>query len=403
MISGPGKLIGDRYLVDGVVARGPVADVYRARDQELGRPVAVKVLRAGAVDDRRFETDTNLLSLLEHRNLVRLLDAGLRAGVPYLVFEVVEGRPLAHWLARGPLDLTAARHLGCDVARALAYLHAQGVVHGLVEPSNILLAPDGRALLGHLAMSRLLTDQNVDGTSADDVAALGLVLIEALSGNPTGSGTTAGLALAPTIPPGLERPWPSLLQAMTRPDPEARPDAATIAAHLQPLAGADLGADTEKLDTIEIAEAPAPAAGRPVDPIRRASTFSSAELRPVLWLMAALVGLLGLLTYVITSESPGDDRSVEQVADGTIASAAVPTTTTTLATTTTVTSTTIAPAAVSSADACASLTAREQAIETERRQVDQSHRGDRDTRERLTDQLEAEQQAIHDQRDALDC
>jgi eukaryotic-like serine/threonine-protein kinase len=110
MVVGPGDLVGDRYRVDGLFARGGIANVYRAQDLVLDRPVALKVVRrGGGADIRRFETEARLLGRLEHPNLVRLLDGGQWDGMPYLVFELVEGPTLEMRLERGPLGIAEAR------------------------------------------------------------------------------------------------------------------------------------------------------------------------------------------------------------------------------------------------------------------------------------------------------
>jgi eukaryotic-like serine/threonine-protein kinase len=110
-------------------------------------------------DARRFDAETQLLARLDHRNLVRLLGSGQRPGGPYLVLELVDGPSLAERVARGPLAVDDVRRWGEDIARALAYVHAQGVIHRDVKPSNILLPPDGRALLGDFGIARI-----ADGT-----------------------------------------------------------------------------------------------------------------------------------------------------------------------------------------------------------------------------------------------
>ena len=146
-----------RYELRELIARGGMADVHRAFDRSLEREVAVKVFRGEIGEVRRFHDEIRMLATFEHRNLVQLLDAGEHDGLPFLVLGLVDGPTLARRLdEQGVLPPDEVTVLAADVSRALAYIHAAGVVHRDVKPSNILLAPDGRALLGDFGVARLL-------------------------------------------------------------------------------------------------------------------------------------------------------------------------------------------------------------------------------------------------------
>jgi serine/threonine protein kinase len=334
-------VIEGRYAAGPLLGRGGMADVYRAHDQTLNRWVALKVFRADAsavADARRFERETRLVAGLHHPNVVQLLDAGYHDGVPYLVLELVEGPTLAQRLAQGPLPSTQARLVGRDLARALSYVHARGVVHRDVKPSNILLAADGRALLCDFGVAQLaagtqltttsatigtaayLAPEQMDGskvTGAADVYALGLVLIEALTGRRPFAGTAQEVALArlardPDIPPTVPPSWTRLLRAMTSRDPAARPRPEAIADHLDgpsPDGGDELGADpaADELgaDELSVTERSlhvvGGAAGAPTPPAIPAATHT---LPSPAW-FTALVPHLALAIFLAASARHG--------------------------------------------------------------------------------------------------
>jgi eukaryotic-like serine/threonine-protein kinase len=432
-----GDTVGGRYAVDALLARGGMADVYRAHDRLVDRPVALKMLRAGTAEDHRFDVEARLLARFKHGNLIRLLDAGQSDGAPYLVLELVEGPTLADRLRGGALDSTEVRHIGSDIARALAYVHAGGVIHRDVKPSNVLLSPDGRALLGDFGVARLaggtrltatkaivgtvayLAPEQLDGgevTTAADVYALGLVLMEALSGEPAFRGThrevlAARLARNPSMPPGVPRHWVPLLSAMTRRDPAARPDAADVAERLatSTTAGrADL--DTAPMtvtdwDGDSPGAQPDAVAATVAAPPRHRAPGNRPSQNPVLW---TLIGLATFVALVVSAVgfNYGDDEPPagrpDATASLTTTDPATPSTTNTTATTSAASgqSTSTQPPPATS---CADLDARRQQIEEEKRQVQQTYRGDKDTRERLKSELDDEKQAIDTQRQAQGC
>ena len=257
------RVLGGRYALGSLVGSGGMAYVYRATDNRLSRAVAVKVLRSSSSDDGergRFRAEARTLASLNHPGLVTLLDAGTCDEHPYLVMELVEGPSLSQALRDGgPLDPERVALIGAQIAGGLAYAHQRGVIHRDVKPGNILLARDDRALLADFGIARLLEDdaghtrtgdtigspaylspEQVSGdppSAAVDVYALGLVLLESLTGVRAYVGTPveaalARLSAAPAIPPSLSVGWRDLLAAMTSREPDRRPSADEVATTL---------------------------------------------------------------------------------------------------------------------------------------------------------------------------
>ncbi|MGQ0616617.1 MAG: serine/threonine-protein kinase [Acidimicrobiia bacterium] len=256
---GTGALLGSRYRLGPLIGRGGMADVHRADDVVTGRPVAVKFLRALHADHlRRFASEADTLSRLEHPSLVRLLDRGEHEGVPYLVLELVDGEPLSHVLARGPLPVERVVELAAVLAAGLAHAHSFGIVHRDVKPGNVLIDQAGHPLLADFGIARFqdatsvtatgamvgtacyLAPEQVTGTPAGppaDIYALALVLVESLTGERTFPGTPLESSMArlhadPPVPPGLPPALASTLAAMTARQPEERPAALDVVERL---------------------------------------------------------------------------------------------------------------------------------------------------------------------------
>jgi len=261
------RVFGGRYRVTGTLGHGGMASVYRAVDEQLGREVAVKVFRIGAVDNgerARAEAEIHTLAALRSPSLVTLYDAALDDvdGDSYLVMELVPGSDLDTRLREGPLDTTTTARVGAQVAEGLAAVHAQGIVHRDVKPANVLLESDGEhvkladfgiALLRDAA--RVTGTGTVIGTAAyispeqvlgrevtgqADVYALGLVLLQCLTGERPFPGSavesaTARLTRGPEIDQHLPTAWRTLLHVMTAQDPGERPTAAEAARRLRAL------------------------------------------------------------------------------------------------------------------------------------------------------------------------
>jgi serine/threonine protein kinase len=255
------RVVAGRYELGSVLGAGSSAVVHRARDLRRGVEVAIKCFRPGASerDLRQQRQEMALLARLDHPGLVRLHDGGVVDDCPFVVTDLVEGSTLAGRIASGPpLAPGAVRRLGAQLADALAYVHTAGIVHRDVKPANVLLGDGGRPRLADFGIARALeataatADGCVVGTAAylapeqvrgevvapaTDVYALGLVLLEALTGRREFPGAavesaTARLYRSPVVPEDLPAGLGTVLVAMTQDDPLRRPPAAAVAAAL---------------------------------------------------------------------------------------------------------------------------------------------------------------------------
>jgi eukaryotic-like serine/threonine-protein kinase len=256
-LGGDPAVLGGRYELGALLGTGASAVVRRAVDRVTGRLFAVKLFHAGASahDRRRQQREMRALAALHHPGLVGLHDGGVEAGRPYIVTDLVEGPTLAELLADGPLHPAEVRRIGARLADALAHVHAGGIVHRDLKPANVLLGSDGRPRLADFGIARALDGTAVTGTGyvvgtaaylapeqvrgewvgpEADVYALGLVLLESLTGRREYPGAlvesaTARLHRAPGIPDDLPSALRTALHAMTALDPAVRPSAADVA------------------------------------------------------------------------------------------------------------------------------------------------------------------------------
>lgn len=127
-----------------------MADVYRAYDPHISRALAIKVLKAEYREDReyaaRFLREAQAAGALSHPGIVTIFDVGEIDGYPFIVMELLDGEPLSEVMKRGVATPAEAMHIGMQLADALHYAHAQGVVHRDIKPSNIVLSPDRRTI-----------------------------------------------------------------------------------------------------------------------------------------------------------------------------------------------------------------------------------------------------------------
>jgi eukaryotic-like serine/threonine-protein kinase len=220
------QVLGETFELDREVGRGGMGIVYRARDRRLKRVVAIKVLPpelAFRSDIRaRFLREAETAAQLTHPHIVPIYAVDERDGIVYFVMAYVDGDTLGTRLARGALPVAVAERIVREVADALAYAHAHGVIHRDIKPDNILLTHDGgtvmvtdfgiaRAVSGATGAETRLTatgvaigtpaymspeqcagDKEVDGRS--DLYSLGVVAYHMLAGSPPfGGSSNAGM------------------------------------------------------------------------------------------------------------------------------------------------------------------------------------------------------------------
>ncbi len=173
----PGNVLANRYVIDAVVGSGGLGIVYRARDRVLNEPVAIKVLRAELlnVDNgarTRFADELRVARRISHRNVVRVHDIGEADGITFLTMEFVDGASLQTIIeSRGALPTTAVLSIARQLLRALAVIHAEGVVHGDLKPANLLLGPSGVLKVTDFGIARVMRSEtrtrSGDDTSTD--------------------------------------------------------------------------------------------------------------------------------------------------------------------------------------------------------------------------------------------
>jgi len=169
--SPPGQTLGHFRILEKIGAGG-MGVVYRARDDRLGRDVAIKVLpptlSRDAIRLRRFEQEARAAAALNHPNILAIYDIGTQDGAPYIVAELLEGESLQERLHAGPLPVRLAIDTGLNVALGLAAAHEKGIVHRDLKPGNIFLTRDGRVKILDFGLAKL-TRADPASSAADAV------------------------------------------------------------------------------------------------------------------------------------------------------------------------------------------------------------------------------------------
>ncbi len=344
------RVFSNRYELTHMIARGGMAQVYRARDRLLDRPVALKVLFPELSVDRafveRFRREAQAAANLSHPNIVPVFDWGEDGGTYFIVMEFIDGQALSAIIrAEAPLKSQRAAEIGAHVASALSYAHRHGVIHRDIKPGNVLLTGDGQVKVTDFGIARAVNTEDsltqtgavmgtatyfspeqAEGQGVDarsDLYSLGVVLFEMVAARPPFLGDSPVAVaskhvrdqppllreLNPSVPPAYEA---VVMKAMAKSPADRYPDAEELRADLRrfeagepvlagdpTLAGGMAAATTAALGLGEPTTAvdgtamqpPAPGAG---DSGRRRRTR-------LVVMLVALVVALGVIGYFLGS------------------------------------------------------------------------------------------------------
>jgi len=316
----PETRIADRYVLHELLARTGMSEVWRAEDETLERPVAVKLL-APSADQARFDREARAVASLSHPNIVQLYDYGEADGRPFMVLEYLTGGTLEDRLAGGPLPDGETQRVAGDIAAGLAYAHAHDFVHRDLKPANVLFDSEDRAKLADFGIASVadvstltqegtilgtaayISPEQASGepaTAASDVYSFGVILFRMLTGAlPFEGGSPVELAVKhrtepappvesvrPDAPPALA----ALAAASLAKDPAQRPrDGGALLAALGSGTVAETGA-TQIL----------PAAAMP-PPLRRRRSAPSLTAAVAALLVLCVAGVAA--AYELTKSS----------------------------------------------------------------------------------------------------
>jgi serine/threonine protein kinase len=315
-----GNRLSDRYTLEQRLGGGGMAVVYRAHDERLDRPVAVKLFDPVRWPDgnhrARFEAEARAAASIAHHNVVAVHDFGVAGDLLFIVMECLPGRTLADEIRAGPIAPARLTAVLQDLLAGLAAAHAKGVLHRDIKPSNVLIDDAGRAKLADFGIATssggeltetgvvigtplYLAPERVAGAPASvrsDLYAVGVMAYEALAGTPPFRGDTP-LALAQAIhegrPRALHEARPDapvalcdVVQRAMAHDPEVRPASANeLARRLE----------HDDAETVPVAALAAPERTRPMPALPSPPAGRPHRRWPVV--VAVLVGsvIVGLL------------------------------------------------------------------------------------------------------------
>lgn len=254
----PGMLLGARYEIQKLLGEGGMGAVYKAKDRELGRLVALKVIRPELAANpdilARFKQEILLSSKVTHRNVVRIYDLGDASGLKFITMEYVEGEDLRHALREhGKLGVNAAVDIIEQVFSGLGVAHREGILHRDLKPGNIMQDATGRVVVMDFGLARTIVSDGMTRTglmvgtmeymspeqaqakeldARSDIFTVGLIFYELLTGKmPYQADSTVASLLKRTheraVPvsshdAGIPRSLSSIVARCLEPDPKLR-------------------------------------------------------------------------------------------------------------------------------------------------------------------------------------
>ena len=160
------RVLSGRYELEEKIGSGGMAEVYKAHDRLLARPVAIKILHAEYRSDmefiERFHREAKSAARLSHPNIVSIYDVGVAGDDHFIVMEYVQSSTLKKKMQdEGPLDLLTATSIAKDIASGLTHAHANNIVHCDIKPHNILMTEDGHAKITDFGIARAVTESTL--------------------------------------------------------------------------------------------------------------------------------------------------------------------------------------------------------------------------------------------------
>jgi eukaryotic-like serine/threonine-protein kinase len=161
------------YEILSTLGSGGMGVVYRARDNRLGREVAIKVLPTEVAGDHdrlhRFEKEARAVSALNHPNIVDVHDIGTHQGLPFIVCELLEGETLRRLLSAGPIPIPRALEYATQVATGLAAAHDKGIVHRDLKPENVFVTEDERVKILDFGLAKVTKPESEGASGSESV------------------------------------------------------------------------------------------------------------------------------------------------------------------------------------------------------------------------------------------
>jgi serine/threonine-protein kinase len=225
-----GELVGARYRLDAVAGAGGMATVWRAYDERLQRPVAIKVISDALATNpaavARFAREARTHARIQHPNLVQVYDYSVTASQPYLVMEYINGCTLSERLDRGGFSNAEVHALAVELVSAIACVHGHSVLHRDIKTGNVLLDKDGHARLTDFGLARLEGASQITRPN-EVVGTLRFLAPELIEGRPASRQSdlfALGVLLRTVGGDGQSAPpLQKLTTWMTQHDPDARP------------------------------------------------------------------------------------------------------------------------------------------------------------------------------------